>query len=507
MLCLIVLPICVFLFGYVIHFKVLNSCGDGDKHMSTEFLYTLKGNNITNLTRAVYFDSVIKFKSKTEKSYLHSHKHLYPESYGGGRMSSGGQQVTGYHHPDENNDWIIIQANSTTDFQANVSTSGQNKSRVIVKDGDIIRLKHVITGKYLISYDNIPSPATAANQEVSAASLQDENDEKYPHTLWKVEMSKGEYELYSKISLFKLRHVSTGTILRTAHAKLPDWGYKQNEISAGILEDNRAVWTVDMITSLGSIKKWKQPLPQHLLKMKKGMIHTTEEEVEENANEEIDYLPEQSEEEKQKAVAYLEQKKPGFFKKFAEYFAVQVEANNRLIEEGPPETTPAKWPLLVHGQPFWGSKEGDQKVYLLGNPFSWYLAFFSTVTFVGLLICDVFCLRRNVPFLNEQQRNFLYEKGCYFLLCYVLHYLPFFVMGRILYFHHYLPSYLFSALVFASLYQVLAIRYKVLNSKVTIGVIAFLIIAFWTAFSCLSYATPQTPEYFKSLQWRERWNW
>ena len=39
------------------------------------------------------------------------------------------------------------------------------------------------------------------------------------------------------------------------------------------------------------------------------------------------------------------------------------------------------------------------------------------------------------------------SSGCWLLLGWALHYLPFYLMGRVLYFHHYFPALIFSIML------------------------------------------------------------
>jgi dolichyl-phosphate-mannose-protein mannosyltransferase len=51
------------------------------------------------------------------------------------------------------------------------------------------------------------------------------------------------------------------------------------------------------------------------------------------------------------------------------------------------------------------------------------------------------------PTLMAGTRSRLYNSTGFFFLCWAAHYLPFFLMGRQLFLHHYLPAHLASALV------------------------------------------------------------
>ena len=455
MFALIIIPICIFFTAYWLHFKITIHPGRLDWLFSNEYLGTLSGSNISNSTQVVYYDSIVNLKNIGEVCYLHSHPYYYAKELFGGRLSSGGQQVTALNVPDKESDWTILSSVATD----------QNVSRLPVKNGDRIRLKHIATNKYLITH-NIPCPVSGSNQEVTAISINDETDPNYNQTLWRIEIKKGQKQLYSGITHFKLIHEATGCLLYTTGDSLPEWANKQIEISAGFFEDDKAWWLVDKVEALYGWNEGDNQKPDEPSSLKT----------------------------------------PSFLQKFAEYFRIQLRENSRYMPDDLSESSPIKWPVLIHGHAFWDTEDKTQIIYLLGNPLAWYIALFSLPIFVLMLAIDIIALRRQKQFLNPQQKNFLYEKGCYFFLCYFLNYAPYFLMERILFLHHYLPCYLFSALVFTSVYQILALRYKFLNSLWVIGLICSSIIGFFYAFSCLSYATVQRPEYLKSLKWMEKWD-
>lgn len=466
------LPIVVFIIPYWVHFELANQSGEGAKFMSSEFQASLKGNNVTASIHNVYYGSVIKIKNEARKSFLHSHKHTYPLKYHDGKVSSQGQQVTGYHHPDNHNDWRILPeiTDPPIDYIAN--------PRIPIMDGDTVRLLHVATGKYLLTHD-VASPLTMTNQEVTAWKADNETSERYPETLWQIQIKKGGKVLQSKTSVFMLNHIETDCNLLTSSEFLPEWGYRQLEINAARVSDKQTLWTIDSAIPQGGWTK-----------------------------EELDERDGKKPVKKVKKVNKTEDDKPQppFFQKFTELFKVALEKNAALVDNSPYNAPPSKWPLMVRGISFWHNKTDREKVFLLGNPFAWYISLLSIPTFIGLLLADLYAYRRKKQFLTPKQRDFLWTRGGFFLLAYLLHYLPFFFMGRALYFHHYLPSYLFSALVFTSLYQILAMRYKILKNDVVIGVVCGLIMLTFFHFSGLCYGQNHPKSYWRSLQWMSTWH-
>jgi dolichyl-phosphate-mannose-protein mannosyltransferase len=96
-LCLIVVPVIFYMFMFQIHFMILQSSGDGDGFMSSEFQHTLSGRGMEDtfagsssphLARPSRTDSLkldvalggeITIRHlNTQGGYLHSHVHAYP---------------------------------------------------------------------------------------------------------------------------------------------------------------------------------------------------------------------------------------------------------------------------------------------------------------------------------------------------------------------------------------------------------------------------------------------
>ena len=99
---------CLYLFWFWLHFTILYRSGPGDDFMSPAFQATLADNPMTSQARDIHYYDVITIMHKDTKAYLHSHPAQYPLRYDDGRISSQGQQVTGYPFNDTNNHWIVL---------------------------------------------------------------------------------------------------------------------------------------------------------------------------------------------------------------------------------------------------------------------------------------------------------------------------------------------------------------------------------------------------------------
>lgn len=163
----------------------------------------------------------MRVKSRVEETFLHSHSHLIPKQHEDGKVSSGGQQVNGYPTPDSNNIWVILPP------------KGQEPALLgqPVKSTEVIRLKHMTTGKVLLTHD-VASPLTRTNMEMTAVDPEDPNH--YPGTEWKVVGKAGlglQNSIQSLATHFWLINVKHGVHLSNHQKNLPAWGFNQREIN------------------------------------------------------------------------------------------------------------------------------------------------------------------------------------------------------------------------------------------------------------------------------------
>lgn len=169
---------------------------------------------------------------------LHSHVQTYP-------VGSQQQQVTCYHYKDENNEWIV-----TPTWEAN--PIDPNGDIVHLKHGDTMRLVHASTGRNLHSHA-VVAPVSKLNHEVSAygnATVGDLND------YWVVEVvddflrgSRNKFErIHSLSTRLRFKHQNSGCYLVASNAILPQWGFKQVEVSCdknNNPKDEHTYWNIE----------------------------------------------------------------------------------------------------------------------------------------------------------------------------------------------------------------------------------------------------------------------
>ncbi|KAI1768253.1 glycosyltransferase family 39 protein [Hypoxylon sp. FL1150] len=397
---LIIIPFLFYLFWFQVHFAVLTRSGPGDDFMTPEFQETLSDNvMLANAINIDYYDT-ITIRHKETKAYLHSHETKYPLRYDDGRVSSQGQQVTGYPYNDTNNYWQILPVND--DHQM-----GRH-----VKNHELVRLRHLVTDTVLLSHD-VASPYYPTNQEFTTVSLADAYGSRSADTLFEVriEHGKANQEFKSISSHFKFIHNPSKVAMWTHTKPLPEWGHKQQEINGNKqIAPSSNVWIVEDIPSVPADS------PRRV-----------------REERQVKTLP--------------------FLRKWFELQRSMFWHNNQLTSSHPYASQPYQWPFLLRGVSFWTQNDTRQQIYFLGNPIGWWIASSLIAVYAGIIGADQVSLRRGIDALDHRTRSRLYNSTGFFFLAWATHYFPFFLMGRQLFLHHYLPAHLASCLIVGALLE------------------------------------------------------
>jgi dolichyl-phosphate-mannose-protein mannosyltransferase len=347
---LIIFPFFFYLFWFQLHFAILNRSGPGDDFMSPEFQETLSDNVMTaNAVTIDYYDN-IQLRHKETQAYLHSHPDRYPLRYEDGRVSSQGQQVTGYPHADANNHWQILPL-------TNDEVLGHH-----VKNNDLVRLRHVVTDTILLSHD-VASPYYPTNQEFTTVPMEEALTSRFNDTLFELRIENGKtgQEFKSLSGQFKLVHHPSKVAMWTHTTPLPDWAFKQQEINGNknVLQGSN-VWYVDEIPSIPAdsdrlIKEERKP------------------------------------------------KSRPFLLKWFELQRAMFIHNNALTSSHPYASQPYMWPFLFRGVSFWTQADTKQQIYFIGNPIGWWITSSLLAVFAGIIGADQLSLRRGIDALDGRK--------------------------------------------------------------------------------------------------------
>lgn len=339
-LCLIVLPSVLYTSFFWIHLKVLNKTGPGDAFMSSDFQAGLEGNALHSTSRQVFFGQTIRLKSKLEDVYLYSHNHFYPLHHDDGKVSSQGQQVTGYGGDDINSEWVLMPSPDQP------LRKGEKRP---LKNGSVIRLFHKGTSKYLMTHD-VASPLTMTNQEVACIDVEKKPNE----TLFTFDLQQGTAEkTMTKSSVFKLVHTLTKVAIHNHQENLPKWMPGHREINGdkrGVKDGSK--WTVsDIMDPIDEVER--------------------------------------------KEMASRKKPHLSFLAKFKELQIKMLQSNSQLHDDHPFKSHPASWPFVQRGVAFW-DKSKKARIYLLGNIVAWYVALISLLALSAAIVKEIYLVHRGI---------------------------------------------------------------------------------------------------------------
>ena len=321
--CLMVLPFMIYAACFKIHFLILNRSGPGDAQMSSLFQAHLKGNDFAESPLEVAYGSKLTLKNYGYGGgLLHSHIQTFPT----GSMQ---QQVTCYHYKDDNNHWLI------TPKWGDAPVDNDQPIKFL-QNGDVIRLVHSATGRNLHSHP-IAAPVTKEAWEVAAYgnwTIGDENDHWEVVIVDDTHRSRKDAEdgrIHSLTTRMRFKHATLGCYLRAANAVLPQWGFKQVEVTC-TKEDNpkdvHTYWNVE--------SHWNERLPKGSAKLYKSP----------------------------------------FWRDFVHLNVAMWTSNNALVPDPDKEdilaSKPLDWPFLRLGLRMCGWGDGQIKFYLLGTPIIWW---------------------------------------------------------------------------------------------------------------------------------------
>lgn len=465
---LIVFPFVLYLFWFYIHFLILTKSGPGDNFMSSEFQELLLESPLARTSKAVNFYDIVTIKHKETDAFLHSHPEKYPLRYEDGRVSSNTQQVTAVNGDDSE---IIADLNSHWQIlPIEHQYTNDQSTKVDVYTNDIVRLKHVGTGGYLLSHD-VASPLRATNEEFTITFDDEPNSKHFNESLFRIRFAapgssannqNKRTAIKTKATPLRILHVDTVVAMWTHNDEvLPEWGFHHQEVSGNKkIVDSANVWYFDLIVNLAK------------------------------DDERSVYVPK-----KVKSIPFL--------KKWWELQFLMFHHNNKLSSSHPFASQPGSWPLSLSGVSFWNDNVAKKQIYFIGNVVGFWLQVSFLAIYVGLILADQISRRRNVLILTDTARSKLYNTLGFFFIGWCAHYFPFYLMNRQKFLHHYLPAHLIAALFSGGLLEFvcsnnstssnkpLGVYYTKLNLLSTAFTLGLIVFFLW--FRPLSYGDVYLP--------------
>lgn len=409
---LILIPFLIYLFCFKIHFALLYKSGTGDASTNSLFQINLEGTQIENSPRDVMYGSQLTIRSHgLSPNLLHSHVQTYPDG-------SGQRQVTGYSHADSNNVWEIqFSRRSNINFDDNGKTVGGKLFEV--GDGSVIRLVHNNTRSNLHSHQ-ISSHVSRGNYEVAGYGddlYGDSKDDWILEIVDQLDSANPDFHeedpkiVHPISTFFRLRHADLGCYLATTGLSYPNWGFSQAEIvckQSWSARDKSTWWNVE--------DHWNDEL-----------------EVEE------DYVAPKSK----------------FWTDFILINFAMASSNNALVPDPDKFDNLAseawEWPILHKGLRMnnWG--RNNVRYFMMGSPFNTWISTLFILLFPIPILTVLFKWKRQIVSYTEEQWLSFIVQGLFPFIAWLANYLPFAVMGRVTYVHHYAPALYFAILLFGSI--------------------------------------------------------
>ena len=347
---------------------------------------------------------------------------------------------------------------------------------------------------------------------------------------WQLQVLEQEYtQLQAGTTSFKLVHVQTQTALQRTDKLLPSWGMHHTEVVTGKqLDDINGGWIIsahindrlsvshtadgnrDLVRDGGD--DGKEPSPAVNAATSTATATGTVD------DETLSLMP--------------------FWEKFIEVHTRMISENNQLTGEHKYSSQADAWPFIHRGVLYWREKaprsrpkvktgsSGDDsgggssnngadasglvgsQIYFLGNPIVW----FGTVIAVGVssISIGVHAIRgqRRLASVVSDRQQTAFLRAC-FWLCggWAAHYVPFLLMNRRLFMHHYLPAVCFGGMCAGVLLEHVVLH--CFRAPQTWGCLAWALgVAAATAFfhlSPLAYGMPTSNEALDGMELRPSW--
>jgi dolichyl-phosphate-mannose-protein mannosyltransferase len=242
------------------------------------------------------------------------------------------------------------------------------------------------TNKTMITHD-VASPLTTTNTEITAIDLGDPAlANRFIDSLFTLEINDGKdaetsstgYATIWKTHDHSVRivQVRLGVTIYSGSSRLPDWGFQQYEVNgAKVKTDPGSTWTAKDI--IGQISK--------LLNATTGVIL-------------INRICLAIGQQKERQPVY----RP-FMSKFVELQSAMLIHNAGLTEKHPYQSAPYTWPLVLGGISFWTKNDPKQQIYLLANPFGWWISDLALLIYPTLIMADLLTHQRGLEAIDERK--------------------------------------------------------------------------------------------------------
>ncbi|PIA12822.1 PMT-domain-containing protein [Coemansia reversa NRRL 1564] len=453
--CLIVLPAMVYLASFQLHFALLRSRGTGDFRMPSTFQALQRNSVVARQPHDVALGSQITLRSHLPGFGLiySNHTNRFPDR-------RGEWVAAGMPGKQTNNWWQVVSA-------ANMENDTVSPPQSI-GDGALVRFFHASTRRFLRTGPGKPYNQRWDRRVFAGGNATDTS----AWDLWRIHIideasSSLSSRVYSVTTRFQLFNALSGCLLQATPNQLPAWGRQLSELictDANSTSAETTLWNVEQVHD----KRLKRADFRQLVG--RSLLRDT---------------------------IWLNRE--------------MARSNNRLIPDPDrykhTESDPWTWPLLLYPMRMVSWTDTSVKYYEVGNPLLWWA---STACCILYPLQMLFWLlrqhRQSSTWLPGEFKQF-WDSSKLLWGGWALHYLPFFLMGRVTYIHHYLPALYFALLLLAFELQCFARWYLPRQAMWLFAAAISVAVGYvFVLFSPLTFGWERPAKELAHLVWLSTWN-
>ncbi|KAG0273522.1 hypothetical protein BGZ95_010675 [Linnemannia exigua] len=515
-LCLLVLPVLLYMGLYAIDFQLLSKSGLGDSWVSPQFRMTLKGHDVDPVMADIAWQSKIHIRhANSNGGWIHS----TPGEYA--RDGTIDQAIQLVEWDDDLTCWQVHPSDTTArDRQTkNYIDREKNPNSVAfdgyIYDGDLVRLKHCYT-KVALSVHSLESVGSNKSfiKEVRGVQWGKELPSvQEQETIWRVELvpegtvpglvtaaakqsvtggsedaegKKEQREQWHSIKGFRLFNEKQSCYLMSHKVFRATYSSYQE---VGCIQDNRQKGDTIFVVDRNINPHLPTSTPSHSYRP-------------------LTFLQKFIEINKVMWWSHHDLASPLHSHSHADDYSPTAKGSKTRKSDA---SHPWSWLFLGRGLNYYSSKETNNYVYLLGNPVLWWAASSTAVLYVLGCVWSVLRSLRGKSNLQNQPRARFGLTPFYsiapgtFCAGWFIHYAPYFFLsstsstsssffsatyGSHLYLHNYLPALYFSILLLISRLDRTWQQWSSRKLRYAVGFVFILtVILAWYSLSPLAYGS------------------
>ena len=186
-----------------------------------------------------------------------------------------------------------------------------------------------------------------------------------------------------------------------------------------------------------------------------------------------------------------------------------MTSNNALVPDPDKQDDLAsqwwQWPILHVGLRMCGWDDKIVKYFLLGNPLVYWGSTAGLGVFALLVAWYTIRWQRGYKELSQSEIDQIHYAGLYPVIGWFLHYLPFVIMARVTYVHHYYPALYFAILTFGFLADWFLRNRKAAVQWGAYTVLDLTVIGLYVYFMPICWGMTGPNKQYSYMKWFDSW--